>query len=266
MFAQGIAFPTVAARQGARAHDRHRDAHARRAAVRARRVRRASARGAGDRLTWRSRCAMAKASAKTADRSRGRRRRAGASDAHRARVGVLRDLHARPARRRLPARVHARDAGGLAVLRQGDQGRGAGAAAVAHPRGRVHAPRVSRLHAAPVAGAPRHLRHRAADGADRAAQAVHRRQADADPDRARRLPHRRAGAGLARRRDVARRRLPRVEPADPAGGGRSAHAQEGPRSGTRDSAGDAAARDLRGDRDRGVRRDAPRQHGRRRSV
>ena len=38
VFAQGIAFPTVA-RQGAGAHDRHRHAHARGAAVRARHVR-----------------------------------------------------------------------------------------------------------------------------------------------------------------------------------------------------------------------------------
>ena len=43
VFAQGIAFPTVAQRQGARADDRHRDAHARGPAVRARRVRARSA-------------------------------------------------------------------------------------------------------------------------------------------------------------------------------------------------------------------------------
>ena len=38
VFAQGIAFPTVAPRQGARAHHRDRDAHERRSAVRARRL------------------------------------------------------------------------------------------------------------------------------------------------------------------------------------------------------------------------------------
>ena len=43
VFAQGIAAPDRAARQGPRAHDRHRHAHARRAAVCARRVRRRSA-------------------------------------------------------------------------------------------------------------------------------------------------------------------------------------------------------------------------------
>ena len=47
VFAQGIAFPDRRARQGARPHDRHRHAHARRAAVRARRVRARSAGSSG---------------------------------------------------------------------------------------------------------------------------------------------------------------------------------------------------------------------------
>ena len=38
VFAQAIGYPTVATGQGARPHDRDRDAHARRSAVRARRV------------------------------------------------------------------------------------------------------------------------------------------------------------------------------------------------------------------------------------
>ena len=50
VFAQGIAFPTVAARQGARPDHRHRHPHARRPAVRARRVqaRRRASSGSSD--------------------------------------------------------------------------------------------------------------------------------------------------------------------------------------------------------------------------
>ena len=87
VFAQGIGFPTVAQRQGARAHDRHRHAHARRPAVRARRVQagRAASSGSSDgTIGPAAACGRAPRPAVSRDDAKARR------------LGVLRDLHARP--------------------------------------------------------------------------------------------------------------------------------------------------------------------------
>ncbi len=147
VFAQGIAFPTVRAGQGARPHHRHRHAHAGRAAVRARLLQE------GRHASWASSDRMA--------RSRRSVRLQPSAGANPAGPGLLRALHAGPARPRSAAAVHARHGRRLPLLLAPHRRRRARAAAVVPAVRRVRAAGVPGVHDAPDPGAPRALRRRA---------------------------------------------------------------------------------------------------------